>query len=305
MADIAESDLLNEDSQSLFDCTMTIRKGRDDWHYPIMPKEDYKGIVDPGLAGSVLWIETLYRCHISALVSLFKAARWIDAVHDAVRSGNLLTFSTTLRGFIESCTDAFYTTRAIPLTLARDYFCIKKIIARESPVLLTHEKLEDLLIHFTHAEKWPKQIEVEIPDNVKAKPVHDYLQSMSKEDPKLEFLYGFLCQIAHPSVHSNGVVLFLRDNEMIVCGDSFDFEKAYISDVAKQASQTINQMYKTLGVNCLEILMFLNLFKMDSIITHFPLEASIEIDSSWAEIMDLCERSRVLYENALKTRTYK
>lgn len=294
--------IFNEKFQSLYNCLCEIRDSQDDWKYRITHIEDFSKHQDPIEAAVDYWKEILYRAHLSVLVSYFKMLRWIDAIKVAKESGNYYSFVANLRGFIECCSDSFYSLRYVPMTIAKDFEAIYRQLIKTSIVITDHRKLEELLIHFSHATKLdPAQKEVH-PEFLNAKQVREYLKSISDQGDRIDILYSYLCQVVHPASQSADIVLFhTSENEMIVCGDSFQLEKELIDMMDKEFAEAVHNTFVTICTNGFTTLMLLKKFPLPELHTKFSFEPKIETIEAWQDILELVAQSKTNYDLATST----
>ncbi|ABA57050.1 hypothetical protein Noc_0528 [Nitrosococcus oceani ATCC 19707] len=254
-------------------------------------RESLKG--DPVQAAEIYWKEMLYRAHIVCLVSAFKTLRWIEALDSTFE--NYYGFCTSLRGLIESCSDAFYTLRSTPLTLARDFFVIKEQINRRSGVITLHENLEGLLLHYIQATRLSPSQKRQYPDSFSAKSVRDYLSTMDNE--KLDHLYQWLCGIAHPAYESTRIFLFCYEGQTIVCNDSYEMERVLIRDILQAYAPALTKMIRTYMNNLISIFMLLNEFEIENIVTTVDNESEFKETAIWAEVQQYIYESEFLYRH--------
>lgn len=299
--------ILNDESKSFYDFIVRLRESQIDWKYSIMPDDLYKIKFEDDVPGAArqLWLETLYRVHCNVLVSYFKTIRWIDGVNSALQSGVYYSFVSNLRGFIESCSDSFYSMRSVPLTIARDFEVIKRITNGTSEdIYISHQNLEETLIHFSHASKLDKEQKKLLPDHMNAKQVREYLSSISDPQDRIDTLYSYLCQIVHPASLSNKIILFFDKNDMYVNGHSNEVEQRLIKIVIEEFSEVIQSTFKIVFVNGLSCLNLVNMFEIKEILTSLN---GINFDSSeaWAEIQAYINNSKAIYDRAVLTRVYE
>ena len=76
----------------------------------------------------IYWMEILLRVHFTAVTSVIRAKKWLYGVLVGVESGNLMIFSASLRGYLESVVDTYYSLESIPCGLALNYKKIKMAI---------------------------------------------------------------------------------------------------------------------------------------------------------------------------------
>lgn len=296
----------NQRFQNLYNCLCEIRDSKDEWRYKIVHVEDFAKHEDPIEAAVDYWKEILYRAHLSVLVSYFKTLRWLDGVKDAKEKGNYYSFVASLRGFIECCSDAFYSLQSVPLTIAKDFEAISRQLTKTSIVITDHKRLEELLIHFSHATKLDNAQKKAMPEFLNAKQVREYLNAISDPGDKIDFLYSYLCQVTHPASQSADIVLFhTPENEMIVCGDSFQLEKDLIDIMDEEFAEALHNTFTIICTNGFTILKLLKKFPLPELHTSFSFESMIEPIEAWQDILALIAQSKVNYDLATTTGVYK
>jgi hypothetical protein len=296
-----------EEFEGYYNDIVRLRESRDDWHYNILPTDTYNKMAEaaPIELAKIYWKEMLYRTHIAVNVSLFRAARWVDAMKQGYDSGIYYAFCSSLRGFIESCADSFYTLRYAPLTIAKDFEVVYKSVYGETMVLLDHKNLEDILIHFTHATKFDRKVNPDVSSVLQAKQVREYLNAVvDGDDDRLSYLYSILCQVSHPAAEANAILLFHQENKMIVCGDSFLLEKELIEAMIESFSTAITSLFRKIYGNGIESLMLLNMFHLDEIRTDFTADDILDSEETWVEVKQLIAESKIKYDNCLRTGVY-
>ena len=166
----------------------------EEWRYEFMPEDQFMQL-DPDAAARVYWREMIYRSEVVALASAFKAARWVEAVEES--RSNYYSFTSSLRGAIESFADSVYTLKYVPLTLARDHCAISKQLRGRSLVLTTHGPLEERLLHFVQAKRFAPKVAIPDPEVHRARTVRQYLEAFDIEP--VHRLYSYLCGVVHPA----------------------------------------------------------------------------------------------------------
>ncbi|MES2479906.1 MAG: hypothetical protein V4561_12530 [Bacteroidota bacterium] len=299
--------LLNNESVAFYDFIIKLRESKIDWKYSIMPGNLFEQKFEDDIAGGAkqLWLETLYRVHCNVLVSYFKTIRWIDGVNSAIESGVYYSFVSNLRGLIESCSDSFYSMRSVPLTIGRDFEVILRTINGTSEnIYITHQNLENSLIHFSHASKLDKEQKKLLPDYMNAKQVREYLTSISDPQDEIDTLYSYLCQIVHPASLSNNIILFFQTNDMYVNGHSKEVERKLIENLINEFSEVINRTFKIVFANGLTCLHLLNKFEVNEVQTDLQ-EINFGTSEAWDEVQDYINKSKAIYERAIITRVYE
>ncbi|MGF7229950.1 hypothetical protein [Arachidicoccus sp.] len=298
--------IFSERFQNLYNCLCEIRDSKEDWRYKIIHVDNFAKHKNPIEAAADYWKEILYRAHLAVLVTYFKTIRWIDAVKDAKENSNYYSFVASLRGFIECCSDSFYSLNTVPLTIAKDFEVISRQLSKTSGVITDHQSLEELLIHFSHATKLGKEQKNIWPEFLNAKQIREYLNSISDVGDKIDFLYSYLCQVVHPASQSADIILFHSyENEMIVCGDSFQLEKELINIIDVEFAEVIHNTFTIICTNGFTILKLLKKFHLPELHTSFTFEDTVEDIDAWQEILDLIAKSKMNYDLATVSGVYQ
>ena len=294
--------LFSEEFFSGYSFIQSLMISQDEWKYSFMPEHEFVGLDDAALQAKIYWTEMLSRAHIVCLVSLFKAARWLEAIDNAY--GNYFGFCSALRGFLESCADAFYTVRGVPLTIGRDYFVIAQTLELNSQVFIVHEKLENSLLHFIQATRLSKEQKDQFPKAFNAKQIQEYLQTIDDETGSIKHLYSHLCGITHPSCDATKAFLFLHKGETIVCSDSKAYERKLCNTVANACKEPIEYLFGAFMGNQYCTLNLLNQFPIKSLYTTLE-TAAIEGHPCWTEIQNEIEESKDRFLRAQSTGKYQ
>lgn len=292
---------LPDEISGYYDLLHSFKSLKDEWKYSFMPDKDYMKINDPIKQANIYWSEMLYRTHIVVLVSWFKALRWLESLDNNIK--NYYGFCSCLRALIESCADSFYSLRFAPLTLAKDFQAIYEILHNNSPVLLTHDPLQNVLLHYIQATKLSKEQKLVSPKEYNAKQVTEYLSSIKDGNEKIVQLYDYLCGISHPAYESTQMFLFLHKGETIVCGDSYAHESRLIESQLECFGESLLSMFRVFMGNTLTTLNTLNYFDIAEI--HSELDAkAIEEHPAWTDISKNMKDSRSRYLYALQSGVY-
>lgn len=284
-----------------YDFILSFKVSKDEWKYRFISDAEFEELNDTNHQAKIYWSEMLYRTHIVVLVSWFKALRWLDSLDNNI--DNFYGFCSNLRSLIESCADSFYTLRSAPLTLAKDYRAIYESINNDSPILLLHKPLEETLLHFIQGTKLNREQKSLYPSEYNAKQIAEYLSTIEGGNEEIIQLYRYLCAISHPAYESTQMFLFLHNDDTIVCGDSYDFEKIEVKSLMEEYGDSLLKMFNVFMVNTLSTLNILNYFQMPEI--HSEINAGmIERLPAWDEIASYMQTSHILYSQALKNGTY-
>jgi hypothetical protein len=293
---------LPEEILGYYELMRSFKTLRDEWRYRFISDDDFRELTDLTTQAKVYWSEMLCRTHIVVLVSWFKALRWLESLNNNI--DNFYGFCSNLRSLIESCADSFYTLRFAPLTISKDYRAIYESIHNNSPIFLTHEPLEKILLHFIQGTKLSKEQRQAYPSEYNAKQIVEYLSSIEGGNEKIIQLYGYLCGVSHPAYESTQLFLFLHNSETIVCGDSYDLEKKMIQDLLKCFEDSILIMFRVFMVNSLSTLNTLNYFNLPDIHSEIDVTA-VEGHPSWKEVSQYMEESNKKYLEAMQSGIYE
>jgi hypothetical protein len=281
----------------------SFKSSKDIWEYRFISNEEFLEIDDPNGMAKIYWLEMLYRTHIVVLVSWFKALRWLDSLDNNIN--NYYGFCSNLRSLVESCADSFYTLRSAPLTIAKDYRAIyESINNNNSPIILFHKPLEETLLHFIQGTKLSKEEKKSYPAEYNAKHIVEYLSSIEGGNEEITQLYSYLCGISHPAYESTQMFLFLHNEDTIVCGDSYDFEKKQVEELAEIFGDSLSKMFNVFMANTFSTLNLLNYFQIPEIHSE-NIADKIEWHSSWVEIAKYMDESHKLYLQALEKENYE
>lgn len=283
-----------------YETLRSLRDSKVEWRYNFMNDADYCKIEDAEIAATIYWSEMLFRIHVILLISSFKTLRWLEAMDN--NHSNYYGFCSSLRGLIESVSDTFYTLRNVPLTIARDIDAIKKQIAGNSSVLITHATLESELLHYIQATKLDKSIKDSYPKSFNSKQIREYLDSL--DDPKLIKLYSYLCGISHPAYESNQIFVFLDKGDTIVCNDSYALESELIDLTIEENSETISNLFRAYMNNLTSVMLVLNEFKIEKIYSNITSEKEFKESGIWKEIHKHIIESENKYKNAILVGKY-
>jgi hypothetical protein len=100
-------------------------------------------------------LEIVFRFHAASLITLRRNLLWIESIETSRQHSRLFAFCASLRGFIESSADSFYSLRYAPQNLATYFKTIKDCIdGKETQNIHLFKELEDWGIHFLEAGKY-------------------------------------------------------------------------------------------------------------------------------------------------------
>lgn len=159
-------------------------------------------------------LEIIYRFHAASLITLRRNFSWIDSIESSRGNSIFFAYCASLRGFIESSADSYYSLRNVPQNLATYFKIMKHCIGGEESIYIHQFKeLEDWGIHFLEAGKYEDKSLPE--EHFKAKTNWEYLNVIDSEK-KLKPVYPLyqkLCQITHPSRETT--YLYFKEKDSI------------------------------------------------------------------------------------------
>lgn len=181
------------------------------------------------------------RAHLACITSIARNARWLAAANGAVRDKNALCFSAALRGFLESCADAYDVMQYLPATLEKLFPYIYLVFIgseKISKFMISLEKLEGQLIHYAYARRQPKGVSP-LPHHTNKSNAEYIRQFEAFGVSGANTLYGELCELTHPAAAS--VSCFLDE-----CATSITFnpnkDEQVIDDLLMRYEETIEQL---------------------------------------------------------------
>jgi len=225
------------------------------------------------LNNTLLAKEVLDRAHLAAITSLIRNKRWAEAVCDAYRCENYLSWAGATRALLESAGDALYSLGPIAITLAEIHHDISACLrGKAKKDLYGFSKMEHLLDHFVIAS-WQRRSK-DLNPVYRAKDNIEYVKELTTHIPDVETLYHRLCAIVHPAGASiDWTFEHLEDGTFKVKTDDL----SAIEEIVKQWPDAIPA---ALNVSCNAALLVL--WVLDEFDMHPRL--SILKDYHWSEI---------------------
>ena len=160
----------------------------------------------------IYWDEILSKSHLCAVVGILRTRHWVSAIVSATRDKNLLSFSASFRGLIESAADTSFSLRAVPLTLARQSYQIIDILSGKSDKLLFSTDLERELTHFALARYLSGAEAKKAPPEHQARPARNYIEILEQGNvANVVRCYREMCDRTHPGWSS--VWMWLKHNQ--------------------------------------------------------------------------------------------
>jgi len=256
------------------------------FQYRFMTEQSYRKLIeespDPYEAQQVYCFEILERAHIAAVTSLIRADRWLKGVLNAFRDNNFFVFTSSFRGFLESCADTHYVLAAVPRTISDTseqlYECLHRVPRSE---IYIFQPLEDRLIHYSHGRKVGK---TELtPDSHKAKTMKDYLTYLQQEsNGPIHDFYSELCEVTHPAADSVWCMLTGLDESTIVLNKKFDREA--IISMCRQNATSLDWLFGQCISPALMTLGLINLMNIKELQTSAIDHVDLSNVGRWNEI---------------------
>jgi hypothetical protein len=216
-------------------------------------------VADSAKGAAIYWHEILGRSHLAASVGIARSLAWIRGMITAHESENLLAFSATFRGLLESAADTYYTVRHVPQTLAQlSEQIVRALNGKMCDQVLVCSELEDALVHFSHARKTTKSEKAF--ENQRAKTAQQYLQLLEAADiSQVKECYGELCEYSHASARS--VAYLMKELEPTFLEFDCSADITFISDMCRRYNSMMMPLLMFAFNGCLVTLKVLN---------HFP-----------------------------------
>jgi hypothetical protein len=188
--------------------------------------------------------ELLFRSHIAAITTLFRNEKWMQGVRSALEQNNYFSFSASLRGLVESAADSNYCLIHVPGTL-RDHFSgfYSALKGTFDAGLIICEQLEDILIHYSHGKKQPKNSSA--PSSHYAKSSQEYLHTL--DDPNctdVRDLYSELCEVTHPAERTVSMFLTPKSDGSQDYVINRDLDESLIKDLLKRHDRAFVNVFQ-------------------------------------------------------------
>jgi hypothetical protein len=217
--------------------------------------------------------EIIFRFHAAALITLRRNLSWVESIEDSLHNSKLFGFCASLRGFIESAADSFYSLRYAPQNLATYFNKVKRCIEREeTESICLFKELEDWGLHFMEAGKYENKNLNE--EHFKAKSTWEYIKAIDSEKTLKPVypLYKKLCQITHPSRETT--YLFFGQTDEYVWGVSGIDEKFEISNIVQLYDLEYEEIFQKSFNTAMILLWIIDLFSIPGL--RCPLIRSID-----------------------------
>lgn len=247
---------------------------------------------DVKVANKIYWDEILLRTHFASITSIMRNSKWLDGILYSIESSNYTLFAASLRGFLESVTDSYFTLSQ-PLDLASNFKNIKLAIEGNLNRIFQSDQLEEKLIHFQFASK-SNDSGFTFNDSLSAS---KYIKLFDQEsDITTKELYNYICSIVHPAEES--IVSFYRN---VRESEAFEYsttdtylDDQYIDNILNEYEKVIINLLK-LSINppvlCLKILNHFDYELVRSDYLKSCLVYNFIRDEVWDEILVKVEES--------------
>lgn len=215
----------------------------------------------------------LERAHLACITSIARNIRWLKATNSAAEEKNVLAFSASLRGYLESCADAHDVMKYLPASLEKlsPYLYLVFAKAKEvDNIMVAPEELENRLIHYAYAKRQSKGTSP-LPHHAN-KSNAEYIREFEAYGvPQAKDLYAELCELTHPAAAS--VSCFLDEENNTIRFNS-NKDEYVIRDILSRYEDTINLITMFSLNPALSSLCFLHRISSD-----WPAPSDLEIQS--------------------------
>ncbi|MED3444688.1 hypothetical protein P4483_12300 [Bacillus thuringiensis] len=241
----------------------------------------------------IYWKEILLRAHYTATTSLIRNERWLEGMTFSIKSKNYILFASSLRGFLESVADSYYSLLNSPFDIAANFKNIKLAIeGKLENEFFIADQLEENLIHFQHAKKGDKNT----PSYNQALFTSKYIKYFDKySDIKVGNLYKILCEVVHPaedSVNCFTTILATENSQYAII--DLERDEQNINEVLITYDKEICRLLEmsiTPSIICLKIL---NLFEYEAVESNYLNDCimnNLLEDDAWKKILNLKNES--------------
>ncbi|BBF41927.1 hypothetical protein lbkm_0607 [Lachnospiraceae bacterium KM106-2] len=245
-------------------------------------------------AQQIYWKEILLRAHFAAVTSLIRNEKWLTGVIMGISTRNLMVFSSSLRGFLESTADSFFSLESLPTSLALNFKNINLAIKGELNQFFVNDDIESRLIHYQFAKRGKKGVDE------KSSIAHtnaEYINDFDINKIGIRDLYAELCEVTHPA--ANSVKCFTQEKiiserySYLVTSTEADYD--VISEIITEYSNQIEYLLKggiSLYCICLKIL---TLFDFEDIHSEYINESifeSILNKNAWNEVLEMIDKGQ-------------
>lgn len=240
----------------------------------------------------IYWQEMLQRTHFASVISLIRSKKWLEGTVLGLETKNLLLFASSFRGFLEATVDSYYSLESLPTLMALNFKIINSVVRGELNKCISHEEIENKLIHFQFAKKGKKG---KTPEIKIALSNADYIKSFDLENLGIKELYSDLCELTHPAAKS--VNCFTKE---IKVSENYSYsvtstetDDIVISKLINKYSNQIEHLLKTgLSLYCI-CLKILTLFDYEDVYSEYINRSIFDelLDKeAWNIILEMIEK---------------
>lgn len=249
----------------------------------------------------IYWKEILLRSHYASTISLLRNEKWLKGIILSIEESNYILFSSSLRGFLESVTDSYYSLLNTPFDLANNFYNIKLAVEGNLETPFSFQRLEESLIHFQFAKR-AKKNDGNL-DYHKALSTTKYIDFFDKHsDKKVKNLYKSLCEVVHPT--SESVEYFTRNVRVDETSEytitDLTLDDFRINEMVDNYKKEIEQLLKisiSAPFICLKVLGLFDLdFVKSTYINTCTFNKKIKHEV-WSNILEMVEQSYKLNDN--------
>lgn len=244
-------------------------------------------------ANKIYWDEILLRANFASITSILRNVKWLKGLKISIETRNYILFTASLRGFLESVTDCYYSLLNTPFDIASNFKNIELAINEEMDRLLLSDRLEETLIHFQFASKSDSS------GFSYNKPLYatKYIEFFDEHgDIDTKALYSKLCEVVHPATDSIScfVEKVVESKEFEYATTNIDLDSINIELMMNEYRDVINQLLRmsiSAPIVCLRVL---NLFEYELVESKFLEDCLINNiidDNKWNEILVLVRES--------------
>lgn len=250
------------------------------------------------IINKVVAFELLERCYFAAATGFIRMFRWLEAIDLGAAAGNLPSFASATRGFLESSCDLCYslaygksaqnnddTLVNIAKSLASNKALIDACLSGTyGQGLIIYETLENALLHFQFAEKNSQYRDLGRIYNPQT--IKEYIEMIDAE--LYRYAYTELCSISHPSARS--LDSYIGWDEHFIPRISVDDQSRILLFSEKYADRFEELFCKT--TNTIVILLkVINLFGLEGFYTDTAEYWNTNNIPLWTNIMQILGKS--------------
>jgi hypothetical protein len=286
---------------SYYYCYTDIVNHMDHKKYCYMDSETYlqihiQGVFNGNIRKSmqIYWKEILLRAHFAAVMSIIRNQKWLSGVVMGIESKNLMVFASSLRGFLVSVTDSYYSIESLPTSLSLNYKNINKAVKGELNQEFSSEELENKLIHFQFAERSKEKYQ----SNKTALTSAKYIELFDMySDITIKELYSILCEITHPA--SKSLSCFTSE---INVSENYSFmvtstetDNIQINEILNVYRDSIIQLMKISLTASVVTLKILSMYDYEDIKSDYINRSAVNdliSEKGWNEVLDMMDKGK-------------